>query len=91
MINNQEFTKRFARKLDVPHSLAIKTVQAFQDLVLELLEEDSKIKIGDFLVFEKKDVPEKEYRLPNSEEVRIKESYYKYSANLTDKYKKKSK
>ena len=91
MVNNQEFTKRLARKLNVTQSVSENIVSSIQGLILDLLQEDTKVKIGDFLVFEKKDVPEREYTLPNSTEVRVKESHYKLTAKLTEKYQKQSK
>ena len=88
MVNNKEFTKRFARKLNVTQDVADSTIDAFKELIFELLKEDDKIKISDFLLFEKKEVGERNYKSPSTGEIKTTEAYIKLSAKLTDRYKK---
>lgn len=87
MINNQEFVKRLALKLEVDQKTTSKVVKVFQELIFELLEDNEKVKVGDFLVFSKKEVEAKEKRLPNGEYTKV-EAGIRYSAQLTDRYKK---
>ena len=54
IVNNKEFTKRLARKLNVTQDVADETIKGMQELIFDLLNEDPKVKIGDFLVLEKK-------------------------------------
>ena len=91
MVNNKEFTKRLARKLNVTQDVADEIIKGMQELIFDLLDEDPKVKIGDFLVLEKKEVKERVYTLPNSNEKGIKEAHYKLTAKFTEKYYKQPK
>lgn len=91
MVNNKEFTKRLAKKLNVTYRVSDSIIKSIQELVFESLEDNDKVKVGDFLVFDKKEMKEREHILPNSNEVVVKDSYIKLSANLTEKYKKQYK
>lgn len=91
MVNNNELIRKLAIKLEVNQATAGVILNSLKDVIFESLEEDNKIKIGDFLVIDKVDVPEREYTLPNSTEKRTKESYYKLTVKFTEKYEKRSK
>lgn len=85
MINNKQFTERLASKLGISKTKASETVQGFYELIFELLEEDDKLKIGDFLVFTKKEIEANTKLMPNGEYITVGDRV-KYSAQLTEKY-----
>ena len=91
MINSKKFESLLAKKLKISKEQSEYVLEGFQELVFELLENEDKIKIADFLVINKTDVPERYYTLPKSDEKRLKESYYKISADIVEKYRKQPK
>lgn len=91
MINSQEFIKRYARKMEVTHEVSRIALKAFQDLIFEMLDEiedGSKIKINDFLVFEKKFIESKEKMMPDKTII-ITDPKHKFIARLTERYETK--
>lgn len=97
MINAKEFVKRFTRKLNSNNDInvvfnqndATLILEGFQELVLEMLIEDNKIKINDFLIFKSELDKAHDKRMPNGETILIPDRI-KMSAELTEKYKIKT-
>lgn len=88
LMPKKEFIKRLACKLGTTQVVTASVIEAVEETILEGLHDYEKVKFGDLVHFVKKDVPTRPYSLPGSDEVHIREGYYKVVATVCDKNKR---
>lgn len=58
-MTKQEFIRVFAKNLGVPQALAEQIIDTYQETILKSLKNYDSLKIGEIVLIEKKEAPEK--------------------------------
>ena len=84
LMPKKEFIKALASKLNVTQGVAITIIEAVEDVVLDGLVENNKVKLGDLVTFTKQEVPSRRYKLPNDDTEYESEAHIKIIADMVE-------
>lgn len=85
-MTNTKLEKRISENLQIPHNQVKNFMKAFSEELLNLLEEDSEVKLVGFGTFKKVDVPEHKVRNPKTGDTIISEACTKIKCKMSKVY-----
>lgn len=85
-MTNTKLEKRISENLQIPHNQVKNFMKAFSEELLNLLEEDTEVKLVGFGTFKKVDVPAHEVRNPKTGNMIMSEACTKIKCKMSKVY-----